>query len=263
MISRRTLALTVLLCAVLSMVGAALMPDADAVVTSTTNVLVASAWGLEVASWVGMPILAWFVSVRVWRIRQVSAQVGRSPSLLTGQYIGVLLLFALACEAPYDYIRSGQWWDARSQNPLWAVVIALVALLVWDAVEAYGPNAKRATRLAVVLTALVWAVVFHVVVAITLLTLLLLLWPVDYTMRWKKFALSRQAAFVLTSFCAGGTPLIGTWLVGHTKSHAKGHTKMRATRTSQWFLWWAYPLLLVVGILIRMAVYTWVIPQFA
>ena len=83
-------------------------------------------------------------------------------------YIAVLTFLALLCEAPYDYARSGQWWDYSSQNPLWAVIIALVTCSVWN-IESDSMPSTVIVRLVLVIVAVVWSFAFQVLLSIVLL----------------------------------------------------------------------------------------------
>lgn len=243
-ITRRFLAVVALTGVILSLVAAVIAPDPNGAVQSFDTLFYIST-ALEVLSWVAAPIPAWFVARRVYTFHRAPA----SFQLLLWQYIVALTVLALLCEAPYDYARSGQWWDYSSQNPLWGVLIALVACSVWN-IGSYALSAQAATRLVVVIAVLVWCFAFRVLISVVIFSLIFLLWSSDKVIVWRALRLNRHIATMMCAVATGITPLGGVWLIEHVSHHKKN-------QGSQWILWWSYPLLLALAAAIRLGIDAW------
>ena len=261
-ITRRTVVAWVLVCTVLSIIAAAVAPDPDGVDTQSFEILLYTSTALEVLSWMAVPVAAWFIATRVRSLRHAceSATSSESPSrsfhIMLGQYIVALVIFAMLCEAPYDYACTGQWWNLNSQNPVWALVIALVTYAGWDALSVYSSRSRKSTRAMIVIAAIIWAIAFRTLVSVTVMSLVFLIWQPDYELTWRRFTINRQCALIVSCVGCGITPLVGLWMTEHV-------TKVRSRRSlspilrqlsNQWLIWWAYPLFLLVCAAVRMGI---------
>lgn len=79
----------------------------------------------EAISWVAIPIYAWLLYTGFDRTRSWF------------KYGMRLFILALVCEVPYDMVTFGpdHLFDFRSQNPVFGLVVALVVMVLLDAVE--------------------------------------------------------------------------------------------------------------------------------
>lgn len=76
------------------------------------------------------------------------------------RYALSVLAFALISEIPYDLAVYGQVWSWESQNPLWAVFIALAALWLMKSVEGRGAMTWALSAVAA-LGGCLWTVLFR------------------------------------------------------------------------------------------------------
>ena len=83
-------------------------PGSDDMVAMTVLVI------CEVVSWTAVPLYAWLL-VQGYRHTHSVVQYGIR-----------LLALAIISEVPYDMATSDKVWDMNSQNPVFALVIALI-----------------------------------------------------------------------------------------------------------------------------------------
>jgi hypothetical protein len=109
----------------------------------TTVVLV------EAVSWVAIPIYAWLLYWGFVHTRSVA------------RYAARLAVLAVVAEVPYDLATSGRLWDVRSQNPVFALLVAVVVLWALDRLRQGG---VRRVGLSVLLcvAGVLWLVIFNV-----------------------------------------------------------------------------------------------------
>ena len=74
-------------------------------------------------SWCAVPLYAWML---VNGFRRTHA---------AGWYLARLAVLAAVSEVPYDMATSGRFFDMTSQNPVWGLCIALIALMVLRAFQ--------------------------------------------------------------------------------------------------------------------------------
>lgn len=92
----------------------------------------------EAISWIAIPIYAWLTVT------------GFHKTASIGRYMLRVLILALACEVPYDMATSRSFWSMDSQNPVWAVLTALVVLSAFRLVDPNPPaDSYKGTTLAV------------------------------------------------------------------------------------------------------------------
>jgi hypothetical protein len=85
----------------------------------------------EGVSWVTLPVYAWLLTTG---FRHTSSR---------GRYAARLAALAVIAEVPYDLATSGRFWDASSQNPVFALLASL--LVLWYIAGISGrPRADRA-----------------------------------------------------------------------------------------------------------------------
>ena len=101
-------------------------------------------------SWCAVPLYAWML---VNGFRRTHA---------AGWYLARLAVLAAVSEVPYDMATSGRFFDMTSQNPVWGLCIALIALMVLRAFQGRRDVASWAIRIAVLLAATLWAYLFNV-----------------------------------------------------------------------------------------------------
>ncbi|NEG70551.1 TraX family protein [Bifidobacterium choloepi] len=100
--------------------------------------------------WVAIPMFAWFLYSGFKYTHNVL------------YYWLRLVLLAVICEVPYDMINYGQPIDWQSQNPVWALVIALSALILVHSFRQYSRPVEICLTVIVLLVAVVWTMVFKV-----------------------------------------------------------------------------------------------------
>ncbi|MBQ4578139.1 MAG: hypothetical protein IJA84_03655 [Clostridia bacterium] len=75
-------------------------------------------------------------------------------------YLIRLVVFALICEIPYDLTTAGVWLNLRSQNPVWAVALAVLMLTLFRTHAQPGPRGSILQCL-VMLMAAAWVLVLR------------------------------------------------------------------------------------------------------
>ena len=85
----------------------------------------------EAISWASIPMFAWL-------LYQGFEWTGNA-----WLYGLRLLVLALVCEVPYDYVVFGSAFDMRSQNPVFGLVVALIVLGILDLMYACARVCSR------------------------------------------------------------------------------------------------------------------------
>ena len=104
---------------------------------------------LEAVSWVAIPVYAWLLS-RAFR---------QTESI--GRYAAGLAILAVVAEVPYDLATSGRVWDPASQNPVFALLVALVVMWALDRLLR-GTRRHVLGAVLVCLAGVAWLVIFNV-----------------------------------------------------------------------------------------------------
>jgi hypothetical protein len=136
----------VMLSAVASAVGVARLPEnGDAADLSQLTAVVL----VEAVSWIALPIYAWLLCRGLRHTRSVP------------RYALRLALLAVVSEVPYDLATSGRAWDLSSQNPVFALLVALVVLASLDHLLR-GPERHVLGAVAVCVAGVLWLALFDV-----------------------------------------------------------------------------------------------------
>ena len=104
---------------------------------------------VEAASWAAIPIYAWLLWWGFVHTRSVA------------RYAARLAVLAVVSEVPYDLATSGRVLDLRSQNPVFALLVALVVLWALDRLR-QGPRRHVGLSVLVVVAGVLWLVLFNV-----------------------------------------------------------------------------------------------------
>ena len=106
----------------------------------------------EAISWVAIPIYAWLLYTGFDRTRSWF------------KYGMRLFILALVCEVPYDMVTFGpdHLFDFRSQNPVFGLVVALVVMVLLDAVEDLKTGVRVTLSVLLVIIGLLWDVLLRV-----------------------------------------------------------------------------------------------------
>jgi hypothetical protein len=102
---------------------------------------------LEAVSWIALPIYAWLLYSGFAHTRNVA------------RYALRLAVLAVVAEVPYDLATSGRAWDPSSQNPVFALLVALIVL--W-AVDSLRKARRGGLAFLVCLAGVAWLVLFNV-----------------------------------------------------------------------------------------------------
>ncbi|MCL1838497.1 MAG: conjugal transfer protein TraX [Propionibacteriaceae bacterium] len=129
-----------------ALVAAKLPPDLDAAPFGDLTLAVL----LEAISWMAFPIYAWLLC---------SGFRHTHDRLRYGVRLGVL---AVVSEVPYDLATSGRFWDMSSQNPVFALLTALVVMAALRFLEQYAPLARVLASICVTVAGVTWLVLFNV-----------------------------------------------------------------------------------------------------
>lgn len=113
----------------------------------------------QAVSWTAVPIYAWLLVT--------GFEHTRNPL----QYIIRLVVLAAICEVPYDIVYTGHTFDWSSQNPVWALVVCLIVLVILRAAdEAPDAQQHRGTlwtkRIAAVVSGELWIAIFQMGTAV-------------------------------------------------------------------------------------------------
>ncbi|BDR52760.1 hypothetical protein KIM372_06670 [Bombiscardovia nodaiensis] len=187
----------------------------------------------EVASWVAVPIYAWLLVEGMHRTHSRRAYGLR------------LLALALVCEVPYDLASTGRAFDWSSQNPVFALVIALALLCLLERIRLNTPGGRGlrwAFSALVVLAGLAWILLLRIGTRqrlVSLGSLLLLFAVIFYYLR------ERENTMMLLSGLLGAlvfaTPAIGVVIL-HFRNDSLGYRH----QWTPWVFYLLYPLTLLL-----------------
>lgn len=91
------------------------------------------------------------------------------------KYILRVLGVAILSEIPYNYVFSGKFLDMTSRNPVWAMVLGLLMLYLFN--QYRGRQFSRCLiKLAVAAAAILWTLLFRVQFGPIMLLLVMVLW---------------------------------------------------------------------------------------
>lgn len=190
----------------------------------------------EVVSWTALPWYAWIIVRGYHNTHNVNL------------YILRLLILAVICELPYDLTASGCAVDMRSQNPVFALVIALFVLIGIDMVrERFSGFSRGAAYVAVVIAGLLWNILGRVYVrqqifwggAIFLVFVLIFELMNKHEIRMELIS----GMFGAMSMLAPG---IGVAVLHYRSPYGDGHKDSPAFR---WTMYAWYPVMLVIAAL--------------
>lgn len=105
---------------------------------------------LEAVSWMAYPVYAWLLYSGFIHTRSVR------------RYGLRLLVLAVVSEVPYDLATFGRPWDLRSQNPVFALVVALVVLAALRLLRERRSPGWGALSVLVCIAAAAWLMFFNV-----------------------------------------------------------------------------------------------------
>lgn len=187
----------------------------------------------EAASWIAVPIYAWLLVDGYRHTRSIPAYAVR------------LLALAVIAEVPYDLTTTGTPLGWGSQNPVFALFIAVIALALIDAFA----GRARATRIAisaiVVIAALAWMILGHIGLRQQIMNagvLILILALVFRYMAARENTMMMAAAACSALFCI--LPAFGVALL-HYRNGSLGYDRT-ATPWVQWLFYALYPAILLL-----------------
>ncbi|MCH4209545.1 TraX family protein [Bifidobacterium sp.] len=191
----------------------------------------------EAISWVAAPIYAWLL-VEGYR------HTGNRWA-----YAGRLLLLALVSEVPYDLVTTGKAVDWSSQNPVFALVITLVALSLIDAFRNSGTIVRRSLVVLVLLMGVAWMVLGHVGLRQQIMNegaLILLAAVIFFMFPRHENTVMMGVGAIGALFCL--TPAFGVAVL-HYRNGELGYAKPDKPWL-QWVFYALYPLMLLVFALV-------------
>lgn len=190
----------------------------------------------ELVSWAAIPIYAWLL---VEGFRQTSN---------VGRYLLRLVILALVCEVPYDLVTFGRPWDFGSQNPVWALVLGLIVLLLMKlARDKYRAGSTAgAIGLGVVFTlaGVLWALFLRLGTRQGLMpvgAILVVMVVIFYLLELRENTMMMSAGFV------GALALVAP-AIGVAFLHYRNETKGYADPRTGWWLYAIYPVELLFGL---------------
>ncbi|MSS13430.1 ABC transporter permease [Bifidobacterium tsurumiense] len=189
----------------------------------------------EVLSWCAIPMYAWLLVQGYQHTRNV---------LMYGVRLTAL---AVISEVPYDLATSGKYFDMDSQNPVFALVVALIVLSALDWVQNHLAGAARAAaNVAVELAAFLWMVLLHIGVRQQMLSMGVLIFAFVTIFH---FLQDRENTMMLTAGLVGAlsflAPGVGVALL-HYRNDELGYSKPWV----QWLFYALYPATLLAGALL-------------
>ncbi|WP_427876138.1 TraX family protein [Gardnerella sp. 2492-Sm] len=188
----------------------------------------------EFISWTAVPWYAWIL-VR-----------GYHNTHNLNLYMLRLFILAVICEVPYDLVNSKCFFDMRSQNPVFAMVIALFVLSSIDTIrERFSGFSKGFAITIVVIAGLLWNLLGKVFVqhgiffgGITLLIFVLLF----------EFLKKREITMEMTAGMFGAVsmlgPGIGVAVLHYRSPYGDG---VKPTKQFRWIMYVWYPMILLLG----------------
>lgn len=184
----------------------------------------------QVAGWAAIPLFAWFL---------YTGYVNTHNALAYGIRLAAL---AVICEAPYDLVNYGTPWDMRSQNPVFALVIALVVLALLQALRRYTRSVQIVLTILVVLVALVWIMLLRIGQDQSLLNIGVLTLAMVLVFYWLH---DRENTMMLTAGLLGAMYMIVP-AVGVVILHYRNDKVGAKHAWTQWAFYAIYPIVLLV-----------------
>lgn len=145
---------------------------------------------------------------------------------------------ALISEIPYNYAISARFWEPSSRNPVFGLLICLIALYLYRYYAGMEP-AKVLTKILVGTAAILWALMFRVEYGVMMVIVVTVLWCFRNRPALRYF-LGAAAAVC----CCVGNPLVMFAPFGFLLVHFYNGEEGITNRTLQYAL---YPLLLVLS----------------
>lgn len=192
----------------------------------------------EAISWVAIPIYAWLL------------YMGFDKTRSWFKYGLRLFILALVCEVPYDMVTFGPShpFDMRSQNPVFGLVVALVVMVLLDAVEDLKTWVRATLSTLLVIIGLLWDVLLRVGQSQAMLnigSLTLGFCVVYYFLHQRENTMMLTAALLgAVSFIAPG---IGVAFL-HYRNGELGYRHFWAP----WAFYAAYPIILIICALLAL-----------
>jgi hypothetical protein len=112
---------------------------------------------LEALGWAALPLYSWLVYTGFRHTRSV------------GRYASRLTVLAVVAEVPYDLASSGRPLDWSSQNPVFAVLVALGVLAYLEAIRRRALAGRTLLTVIAVLTASAALLMFNVALRLDLM----------------------------------------------------------------------------------------------
>ncbi|NMM94870.1 TraX family protein [Bifidobacterium oedipodis] len=188
----------------------------------------------EAMSWIAVPIYAWLLVDGYRHTRSIPAYAMR------------LLALAVIAEVPYDLATTGTPLDWGSQNPVFALFIAVIALALIDAFADRTRAVRMVIGAIVVAAALAWMVLGHIglrqQIMNTGVLLLLILVLVFRYMAARENTMMMVAAACSALFCV--LPAFGVALL-HYRNGNLGYNRTAAPWV-QWLFYALYPAVLLL-----------------
>ncbi|TCD54209.1 ABC transporter permease [Alloscardovia theropitheci] len=203
--------------------------------TDMTNLTTAVLF--EAISWTAIPLYAWLL---------VEGYKHTHNRWLYGIRLFIL---ALVCELPYDKVTTGHWVDWNSQNPVFAMVIALAALALIDYYAAEGSRMRWLVITIIALFGLLWMIIGHIGVRQRIMQsgiLLFLLVLIFHLLDKRENTMMMTAAILGACFFI--TPALGVAVL-HYHNDTLGYDAHKSPWI-QWAFYAFYPLLLLVSTII-------------
>lgn len=156
------------------------------------------------------------------------------------KYFISMLITAVISEIPYDLVMTGKWFAFGVQNPMFAMVIALLMLYFIKMVAGKTGELGMPMRILYMVIGVCWCALFRVDMGI----LIIILAAVFYTFR-DRYAYMMIVGIVATIICAfGGT---GTYLAALSFYGIYSYNeKERELKCSKYLFYAQYPVELII-----------------
>lgn len=195
----------------------------------------------ELVSWAAIPIYAWLLVEGVRHTASVS------------RYLLRLVVLAVICEVPYDLVTFGRPWEVESQNPVWALVLGLVVLLlmrrVRDRFRAGSTFGAIGLGVVFALAGVVWALLLRLGTRQGLMptgAILVVMVVIFYLLELRENTMMMLAGLV------GALSLVAP-AIGVAFLHYRNETLGYDTARTQLVLYAIYPVELLVGLLFSLS----------
>lgn len=206
-----------------------LMGDALSDMAALTTVVIA-----EVVSWCAIPIFAWLL---VEGYRHTHSKVAYGLRLLA---------LAVICEVPYDYVTFGKVFSMESQNPVFALVLALLVLSLVDYARSKGNSLPWVLGSIFVVSGLLWSLILNIGLRQTVMNIgvVTTLFAVVFYLLYKRENTMMITAGVIGAFSFVG-PAIGVAFL-HYRNEILGYQQP----WTKWAWYAVYPAMLLIGTLL-------------